>query len=63
MIANILSMLKGAYVDNTIKAYASDMRVFANFIAPRGMHLYVSHELIADYIAALAEQRKSFATI
>jgi len=63
MIANILSMLEGAYADNTIKAYASDMRVFANFIAPTRTRLPVSSELTADYIAALAEQRKSFATI
>ena len=63
MIDDILNMLEGAYAENTLRAYASDMRVFANFIAPRGMHLPVSHELIADYIAALAEQRKSFATI
>ena len=63
MIDDILNMLGGAYAENTLRAYASDMRVFARFIAPRGMHLPVSHELIAKYIAALAEQRKNYATI
>jgi len=63
MIANILSMLEGAYAENTLRAYASDMRVFADFIAPKETLLPASPELIAHYIAALAEQRKSFATI
>ena len=63
MIDQILKMLKGAYAENTLRAYASDMRVFADFIAPRETLLPASPELIADYIAALAEQRKSYATI
>jgi len=63
MIDQILKMLEGAYAENTLRAYASDMRVFAAFVAPRGLSLPVSSELVADYIAALAEQRKSFATI
>jgi len=63
MIDQILKMLEGAYAENTLRAYASDMRVFAAFVAPRGLSLPVSSELVSDYIAALAEQRKSFATI
>ena len=63
MIDDILNMLEGAYAENTLRAYASDLRVFAAFIAPRKPLLPLSSELIADYIAALAEQRKSFATI
>ena len=63
MVDDILSMLEGAYAENTLRAYASDLRVFAAFVAPRETLLPASPELIADYIAALAEQRKSFATI
>ena len=63
MIDDILNMLEGAYAENTLRAYASDMHVFANFITPNEPLLPASTELIADYIAALAEQRKSFATI
>ena len=63
MIDQILKMLEGAYAENTLRAYASDLRVFESFIAPRKMLLPASPELIANYIAALAEQRKSFATI
>ena len=63
MIGDILKMLEGAYAENTLRAYASDMHVFTNFIAPKKPLLPASTELIADYIAAQAEQRKSFATI
>ena len=63
MITDILSMLEGAYAENTLQAYASDMRVFAGFIGALAPPLPASSELIADYIAALTEQRKSFATI
>jgi site-specific recombinase XerD len=63
MIADILSLLEGAYAENTLEAYASDMRVFAGFTGSLAQPLPASPELVADYIAALAEQRKSFATI
>ena len=63
MIDQILKTLEGAYAENTLRAYASDLRVFTAFVAPRETLLPASTELIADYIAALAEQRKSFATI
>lgn len=63
MIDQILKMLEGAYAENTLRAYASDMRLFADFIAPREPLLPASPGLVADYIAALARQRKSFATI
>jgi site-specific recombinase XerD len=63
VIDNILNMLEGAYAENTLQAYASDMRVFAGFLGSKVPPLPASPEVIADYIAALAEQRKSFATI
>ena len=63
MITDILSLLEGAYAENTLQAYASDMRAFAGFTGSLGPPLPASSGLIADYIAALAEQRKSFATI
>ena len=63
MITDILLLLEGAYAENTLQAYASDMRVFAGFTGSLAPPLPASSELIADYIAALAEQRKSFATI
>ena len=63
MIDKILMTLEGAYAENTLRAYASDLRVFTAFISPNELLLPASTELIADYIAALAEQRKSFATI
>ena len=63
MIDQILKMLEGAYAENTLRAYASDLRAFESFIAPGETLLPASPELIANYIAALAEQRKSFATV
>jgi len=63
MIDQILKMLEGAYAENTLLAYASDLRVFSAFTAPNEPLLPASPELVANYIAALAEQRKSYATI
>ena len=63
MIDQIFKMREGAYAENTLRAYASDLRLFTAFTAPNEPLLPASPELIADYIAALAEQRKSYATI
>ena len=63
MITDILSLLEGAYAENTLQAYASNMRAFAGFTGSLAPPLPASSELISDYIAALAEERKSFATI
>ena len=64
MISDIITMLEGAYSENTLRAYRSDYAAFERFCSTRGLGSFpAAEEAIAAWVAELAEQQKRPATI
>lgn len=64
MVQEIIAMLEGAYSENTLRAYRSDFAAFERFCAANGYDPFPASEAsIADWVAALAEEKKRPATI
>ena len=57
---NLMAQLDGAFAENTLKAYRSDFRHFANWAITNGLEpLPPKAEDLATYIADMSEFQKS----